>query len=86
MKIGQPDFLEHVLYLLSLVVLHQLGYKPCISAASAEIIKISDTSLEELSEIVSNGKINKYLLVKSCVIIPINSLYILDFWEVSKRV
>lgn len=85
-ELCQPDLLQHVLNFLGLVVLHEVRDEAGVLADISEVINIADTGVKEFAEIVTDGEINKNLLVESSIIITLYSLDVLKFGEVTKGI
>ncbi len=86
MEVGKPDFLEHVLDLLSFVVLHHVCDEAGVLLDIADVVEIGDAGIQKLAEVVTNRKINKDLLVKGGIIVSFDSLDILQLWEVAEGI
>ena len=61
---------------------HEFGVKSNLIVRSS----VGSDLIEELAEIVSDGKINENLLVESSVVISVNGLCVLELGEITERV
>jgi hypothetical protein len=69
MEISEPNLFQHILNLLSLEIFHQIRNEIGVFPF---IVIVGSLSIQESSEIATNWKIDKNLLIESSIIITLD--------------